>query len=122
MDLPHNFEKQASSGGKDYNAPPYKIRGRDLDENFKMVKPQEHQGEGDNKAYRVSFDKDKGWELLFPFWPPPSESQSVLISKVINGVVTMRWVDTVPQEGTFVLGAVDGEIQWIETQDCAEEA
>jgi hypothetical protein len=116
MKLPHNFEEQASKKTDDYTAPPYRIRGKDLDENFKMVKPATHSGEGEEKAYRVSEDKEKGWELIFPWWPPPEEGQSVLI---VSGK-RMQWVRVAPEEGTYVLGAVDGVIDWIATEDCEE--
>jgi len=117
MQLKHNFEKQASQKGKDYTAPPYRIRGSDLDENFNMVKPATHSGEADKKAYRVSEDSEKGWELIFPWWPPPEEGESALIS--VNG--EMQWTSAAPEEGTYVLGSVDGVIDWIATEDCEEE-
>lgn len=97
MNLPHKFKEQAAAKTSDYSAPPFKIRGKDLDENFNMVKPSTHVGEGKKKAYRISEDREKGWEMIFEWWPPP-------------------------EEGTYVLGSINGTMQWIETQDCAEEA
>jgi hypothetical protein len=117
MKLPHNFEEQANAGGTDYNAPPYKIRGRDLDENFKRVKPKDTVGD-DSVAYKISEDAEQGWQMIFPWWPPPEKGHSVLIS--INK--KMQWMSPAPTDGTYVVGAVNGEIKWIATEACEEEA
>jgi hypothetical protein len=94
VNLPHKFKEQAAQKGSDYTAPPYRIRGSDLDENFNMVKPKSHVGSGPDVPYRVS-ESDQGWELVFPWWPPP-------------------------QEGTWVLGVINGTIDWIPTEECEE--
>jgi hypothetical protein len=116
MDLPHKFKEQAAQGGTDYNAPPYKIRGSDLDDNFNKVKPRTTLGEGEELPYRLDENTKEGWRLIFPWWPPPSGGESVLIS--ISG--KMQWLPTAPTQGNFVLGAEDGAIKWIATEDCNE--
>jgi hypothetical protein len=93
VDLKNKFAEQAArKGGTDYTAPPFRIRGKDLDDNFNQVKPATHVGTGEQKAYRVSESKD-GWELIFPWWPPP-------------------------QGGTWVLASVNGKMTWIPTEEC----
>ena len=93
MDLKHKFAEQAAQRGTDFTAPPYRIRGKDLDENFNQVKPDTHIGNGEQKAYRVSEDPQRGWELIFPWWPPP-------------------------RGGSYVLASVNGQMTWIPTEEC----
>lgn len=93
MKLKHSFAEQAAQKTNDYTAPPYRIRGKDLDENFSQVKPATHIGTGETKAYRVSEDPNEGWELIFPWWPPP-------------------------RGGNYVLGSVNGKMTWIPTEEC----
>ncbi len=95
MNLPHKFKEQADQRHSDYTAPPYRIRGSDLDANFNMVKPDSHVGSGENKPYRVDEDCERGWKLVFEWWPPP-------------------------ENGTWVLGAINGKMQWIPTEECEE--
>jgi hypothetical protein len=93
MALPelHNFERLAKNkpakGSKDY---PVTIKGKDLDENWKMTTLLE--GEGDPKLYEVEYTKD--------------------------GTRITRILPKPPASGTHVLGAINGTIQWIATEDC----
>lgn len=72
------------------NAPPRTIRARDLDENFLKVTLIESDQEP--PLYELEYTKD--------------------------GVRLTRLLPIPPASGTHVLGAVNGEIQWIGTEDC----
>jgi hypothetical protein len=93
MALPelHNFERLAKNkpakGSKDY---PVTIKGKDLDENWKMTTLLE--GEGDPPLYTVEYTKE--------------------------GTRITRILPEPPASGTHVLGAIDGTIQWIATEGC----
>lgn len=76
--------------GKDPKKPPFKISAGKLDRNFARCFPKDW--DGDKKPYVVKREKN-GWLIKFPWWPPPSN-------------------------GTFVLGVINGNVQWIETLEC----
>jgi hypothetical protein len=61
MELPHSFEDQAKSGGEDFTAPPYRIRGSDLDDNFKFLRARKM--DGNSPPYKIDQSKD-GWKLI----------------------------------------------------------
>ena len=61
MKLKHSFEKQAAQGGTDYTKPPFRIRGKDLDDNFKQLVPKKWEGDGPH-PYRIEGDEN-GWYL-----------------------------------------------------------
>jgi hypothetical protein len=92
MKIRHVFEDQVGKNKTDFTRPPFKIRAKDLDENFKQVRPKSTTG-NTNLPYRISEDRENGWEMIFEWWPPPST-------------------------GTFVLGCIGGQMQWIATELC----
>jgi hypothetical protein len=70
--------------------PPYEISAGKLDRNFARCYPKDY--DGDRKPYTIKRDED-GFIIKLSFWPPPSG-------------------------GTFVLGAVGGQLTWLETDEC----
>lgn len=93
MRIRHVFQEQVGKNKTDFTRPPFKIRAKDLDENFKQVAPKQ---EPNTKTlpYRISEDGESGWEMIFDCGPAPSS-------------------------GTFVLGCIGGQMQWIATELCA---
>lgn len=78
--------------GSDPSKPPFKISAGKLDRNYQRCYPRDYDGE--NRPY-VTQREESGWILKFPWWPPPSE-------------------------GTWVLGAKNGTMQWLATEECEE--
>ena len=78
--------------GKDPKKPPFKISAGKLDRNFGRCYPKNW--DGDRKPYVVAHEED-GWIIKFPWWPPP-------------------------ESGTYVLGSIDGRMQWIATEECEQ--
>ena len=90
-------------GGKDSAGPPYRIPARDLDSNFAKLKPLAQ--DGNNRQYAIDETPD-GWFLrLFP------EASN-------NVSATVSILAAPPASGTYVLGAVNGVVQWLETESC----
>lgn len=93
MALPelHNFERLVKNKpAKGSNDYPVAIKAKHLDENWKMTTLL--QGAGSPPLYEVEYTKD--------------------------GTRITRILPEPPPSGTHVLGAVDGSIQWIATEDC----
>jgi hypothetical protein len=94
MALPdlHIFERLVKNKpSKGSNDYPLAIKATDLDENWKRTTLIE--GEGNPKLYEVEYTKD--------------------------GTRLTRILPPTPDSGTHVLGAVDGQVQWIATEDCS---
>jgi hypothetical protein len=90
--------------GKDPAGPPYRIPARDLDANFAKLRPLP--SDGNNRQYAIE-ETPEGWRLrLFPDGNEPIVVQ--------QGVV----IPTAPTSGTYVLGSVNGTLQWIATESC----
>jgi hypothetical protein len=93
MALPdlHNFERLVKNKpAKGSNDYPVAIKAKHLDENWKMTTLLE--GTGEPKLYEVEYTKE--------------------------GTRITRILPEPPASGTHVLGAIDGTIQWIATEDC----
>jgi hypothetical protein len=89
-------------GGKDPTQPPFRIPAKDLDSNFAKLRPLPT--DGNARQYAVEETPD-GWFLrLFP------DAES---SAVGGGL------PTAPASGTYVLGSINGTIQWLATEACA---
>jgi hypothetical protein len=89
----HLFEDDLKQKpGKGSNKPPRSIKAKDLDDNFKRITIIENPDE-ETKTYTVKYDKDGTILTIFP---------------------------TLQTSGTYVLGTVDGKLQWIATQDCQD--
>ena len=89
-------------GGKDPTQPPFRIPAKDLDSNFAKLRPLPT--DGNARQYAVEETPD-GWFLrLFP----DVESSAVGSS-----------LPTAPASGTYVLGSINGTIQWLATEACA---
>jgi hypothetical protein len=72
--------------------PPYRISAGKLDRNFSRCYPKEY--DGDKKPYTIKRDED-GYLIQLAFWPPPAG-------------------------GTFVLAARNGDLVWLETEECED--
>jgi hypothetical protein len=113
-------------GGKDTTASPYRIPARDLDSNFSKLRPLPT--DGNARQYAIE-ETPEGWFLrLFPDGLTPGQ---VPISEApLDGNVYGRrnadWepinqtpaIPQPPSSGTFVLGSVNGAIQWLQTEAC----
>jgi hypothetical protein len=88
--MTNNLEKFKDDLNGSPPNPPYRISAGKLDRNFEKCYPKDW--DGDSKPYVVKRE-DNGWLISPVYWPPPGN-------------------------GTFVLGAVDGKMQWIATEDC----
>jgi hypothetical protein len=75
-------------------APPRGISAKDLDDNFLKVQVIEDPA-ATTKIYKVEYT-DQG--------------------------TVLKLLPTINASGTYVLGTVNGEIKWIETQDCDDPA
>jgi hypothetical protein len=85
-------------GGKDPTQPPFRIPAKDLDSNFAKLRPLPT--DGNARQYAVE-ETPEGWFLrLFP----DAESSGGL--------------PTAPASGTYVLGSINGAVQWLATEAC----
>jgi hypothetical protein len=85
-------------GGKDPTASPFRIPAKDLDSNFAKLRPLPT--DGNARQYAIE-ETPEGWFLrLFP----DSESSGGL--------------PTAPASGTYVLGSINGAVQWLATEAC----
>lgn len=97
-------------GGKDPTQPPFRIPAKDLDSNFAKLRPLPT--DGNARQYAVE-STPEGWFLrLFPDTNSPEEFFAR------NPVPLGAGLPDPPASGTFVLGSVDGTIQWLETEAC----
>jgi hypothetical protein len=86
----HEFKKDLQNKPADKsNAPPRSIRADDLDGNF--TKATVIESSGIDKDYDISYTKRGTILFIFP---------------------------QKPRTGTHVLGIIDGELQWLATEDC----
>ena len=90
-------------GGKDPAAPPYRIPARDLDANFAKLRPLA--SDGNNRQYAIDETPD-GWFLRL--FPEASNNVSATVSILAEP----------PASGTYVLGSVNGVVQWLATEAC----
>lgn len=118
------FSNQLS--GNDPNSSPFRISAKDLDGNFAKLRPLPT--DGNARQYAVE-ETPEGWFLrLFP----DSNGGSGVIGDVTEapqdgktyGRRNKAWIaltNTIPNppvSGVFVLGSINGVIQWIETENC----
>ena len=112
---PISFEalaKQANSakaGGY-----PYQLKGKDLDQNFVFATLQIDES-------LVTSTTGSGGHAARKLKIPGLSGGSDDLALVANGGA-LSWKSIIPKapnSGTFVLGAVDGVVQWIETEECA---
>lgn len=89
-------------GGKDPTQAPFRIPAKDLDANFRKLRPLPT--DGNARQYAVEETPD-GWFLrLFP----DAESSGGLPAAL----------PAAPASGTYVLGSINGAIQWLATEAC----
>jgi hypothetical protein len=129
-------------GGKDPTQPPFRIPAKDLDSNFAKLRPLPT--DGNSRQYAVE-STPEGWFLrLFPdsessalgsgLPSAPSGGTGPSFLGYNNG--TLYWsgsggstgdpqqdlnpviATAAPSVGTYVLGSVNGVVQWLETEAC----
>jgi hypothetical protein len=110
--FPINFTQLAtSSSNPQAGGYPYRIKGSDLMKNFvhatldvvdELV--EEVAGQGGTAMRRLKISAPAGINAMY-YW----DGQQLLTTGIPPGA------------GTFVLGCVDGTIQWIETEACDAE-
>lgn len=111
---PVSFAALAKQGGSPQSGgPPYQLRGSDLDKNFVFATLQVHPslfvtttGLGGHTARK----------LKIPAVPSGTEA-----SQLTAQGGALSWtpaIPTPPASGTHVLGAVDGALTWISTEEC----
>jgi hypothetical protein len=117
MNLPVDFVKKVqlppTAGGKGY---PYQISARDLMTNFKAV--------------ALAIDPVPACGLYLQE-VVEGETRTIQLAGTLDGACldagssegdppsTNYGYPTPPSTGTYVLGSIDGVVQWIETEECA---
>ena len=119
MKLPVDFEQRAkmppAANGSGY---PHQISARDLMANFKAVQKEvdpskacglylQETGEGENRKIKLAGTIDAA-----------CLNASTGGSTVTYPDGTQYGIPTPPSTGTYVLGSIDGSIQWIATTEC----
>jgi len=92
------------------NSPPRSIKARDLDDNFAAITVIEV--DGGSRSYAVNYTKDG---ITLSFYPDLEDNP-------VTPEAVMEKLTDVPKSGTWVLGAKDGAMTWLETQDCDDPA
>jgi len=83
------------------------IRADDLDQNFRQLQPMATDGSA--RTYSITSTPD-GW--LLTIYPDNIVQQG--LSQIFNSEFPSP-----PGSGTYVLGAVGGQLAWIGTENCA---
>jgi hypothetical protein len=113
LKLPVNFEEKAklppAANGTGY---PYRISASDLMKNFTYAALDAHE----DWIEDVGVSQYPGRKLKLPQLPGGDEPQSLTV--VGSEISWKPAIPDPPTSGTHVLGCVDGEIQWIETESC----
>lgn len=87
-------------GGKDPTQAPFRIPAKDLDSNFAKLRPLPT--DGNARQYAIE-ETPEGWFLrLFPDAESPA----------------LGGLPVAPSSGTYVLGSINGALQWLETESC----
>jgi len=113
--------------GKDPTAAPYRIPARDLDRNFSMLKPLK--ADGNARQYLLT-ETPEGWAIkIFPDFPSGAGPFFLAFGggglywagsgTVQDEELGFNLVPDPPASGTYVLGSVNGTIQWLATEACA---
>ena len=113
MDLPIKFQDKVkaapSASGTGY---PYRISANDLDKNFAYAALD---GE-DDWIEQSSAGGHNGRKLRLPALPSGGGTQN--LSSVGGSIGWTPGLPALPSGGTHVLGCVDGNLEWIETEEC----
>jgi hypothetical protein len=96
----------AKLGGQDPTQAPFRIPAKDLDSNFAKLRPLPT--DGNSRQYSVE-ETPEGWFLRL--YPDPESGSTIPIGLGAG-------LPTAPASGTYVLGSVNGTIQWLETEAC----
>jgi hypothetical protein len=111
---PVSFQQMAQSGGNPSSGGyPYQIRASDMDKNFVFATL-------DADASLIETTTGQGGhtarKLKIPALPGGDDPQQLTAT---GGALS--WVPGIPPppaSGTHVLGAVDGQLQWLATEEC----
>ena len=113
INLPINFDEKVKmpgdAGGTGY---PYRISAKDLMSNFEYAALDAD----DSWIESASTSTGQGRKLKLPAVPGGGETQN--LSSVGGAISWTPGLPALPTSGTYVLGCVDGTLQWIETEEC----
>lgn len=129
--------------GKDPTQPPYKLRAQDLDDNFRRLRPIAQ--DGNTRQYAIEETPD-GWILkLYPdnggispietdapddgklygrqneAWaevPPDAPTDDLIYARRNGAWFQIINIPSPPSSGTYVLGSINGAIDWLPTENC----
>lgn len=114
---PISFSEKASASKTSAGGYPIQISAKDLDANFAYATLEVSDTSPQGNAQPFSVDEITGpsghtqRRLIFQ---PPAPSKDAVFA-VIGG--SLAWLQ-VPDSGTYVLGAVDGALAWVATEEC----
>jgi hypothetical protein len=97
MSVLHKFSQLL--GGTNPKSEPFKISAGKLDHNFQACSPIPQDGDPDIKVTQSA----DGW--------------TVELKKSLDELTDAR-IPEPPTSGTYVLGSINGAIQWIATENC----
>ena len=113
IDLPIKFDQlvklPGGAGGTGY---PYRISAKDLMANFEYAALDAD----DSWIESTGGYTGQGRKLKLPAVPSDGETQN--LSSVGGSISWTPALPALPASGTYVLGCVDGTLQWIETEEC----
>ena len=114
---PISFSEKASASKTGAGGYPIQISAKDLDANFAYATLEVSDTSPQGNAQPFSVDEITGpsghtqRRLIFQPAAPANDA----VFAVLGGGIA--WLQ-VPSTGTHVLGAVDGALQWIATEEC----
>jgi hypothetical protein len=114
---PVSFAEKASASKSDAGGYPVQISARDLDSNFfyATLEVSDTSPQGDAQPFSVDeFTGPGGHTQRRLIFQPTAPSKDAVFA-VVGGA--LAWLQ-VPDSGTYVLGAVDGVLTWIATEEC----
>lgn len=106
------FKFASQLAGQEANS----LRASDLDGNFARLRPL--QADGNARQYSIE-ETPLGWRLKL--YPDSDSEENVLSPEEFyekNPVPLGAGLPDPPSSGTFVLGSINGTIQWLATEAC----
>jgi hypothetical protein len=114
---PISFSEKASASKSGAGGYPIQISAKDLDANFNFatLEISDTSPQGGAQPFAVDeFTGPGGHTQRRLIFQPAAPSKDAVFA-VLGGALT--WLQ-VPDSGTHVLGAVDGALAWIATEEC----
>jgi len=113
MKIPIIFAQKVKEPPKPGGGYPTQIPAKDLDRNFVYSALDANEGWIEESPGAAGFS---GRKLTLPAIPNDDSAKFYFLALIDR---RPSWLDlTPPSEGTYVLGARDGVIVWLETEDC----